>query len=125
MQKTGVFSVWLGRGSSEDAFHELLEYSIDESGNFRPAPFCRAVGIDEYDPDGFGGRYYSKPLPARLLLRDHRIPSEFVARLDASDVEANCCVALYDEEFQGAPSQTVDGFRFWYLGSFPYEPSVD
>ena len=61
---------WIGSGGSREELNEILEYSIGDNGlgDFVASPFCRFIGIDHYDPDYFGGRYFPRAMDNLRLL---------------------------------------------------------
>ena len=123
MEKQGVASYWIGNGDTQQNLNRLTEYSISDGGlgDFVPAPFCRALGIDHYEPDYFGGKRFPKQLTKlRLLFHGDPVPQEL---LDAwpEVPPSNCAVTLIDYEYDGSqPSLEIDGFSFVFLGAYAY-----
>lgn len=68
MEMEGVVSVWIGVGIGNESFSRLLEYQITDDGNFKACDFCQAIGVDSYDPDDFGGRYFPKVITRPKIL---------------------------------------------------------
>ncbi len=113
-------SVWIGAGESRAAFDTMLEYHIADGGlgEFQPCAFCRAFGIMSYDPDDFGGRFFSRPPGARLLLHETSFGVQ-VAERHPHAAGANCYVLLYNHRYDGAVREaTISGFRFEFVGVY-------
>ena len=81
MEKQGIVSYWIGNGDTQQNLNRLTEYSISNGGHgdFVPAPFCRALGIDRYEPDYLGGKRFLKQLTnLRLMFHGDPIPQELL-----------------------------------------------
>ena len=123
MKKEGIASIWIGKGKSRETFNQLLAYRITEDGmgEFEACRFCQALGIDDYDPDYFGGKFFPKDLTRLdLLFHGEPILSELKARWPTI-LPANCHVGLYNYEYAGRKKEfTIEGFKFIFLGCFDY-----
>ncbi len=121
MEKQGVVSIWIGNGPDRALFQQLLEYRITENGHgeWEACPFCRAIGIDSYDPDQFGGSFFAKQLSRpKILFHGTELPAKIEARMSELP-PSNCYVLLYNFQYVGEPETfELDGFRFHFLGCF-------
>ncbi len=68
MERAGAVLIWIGTGSDRQAFNRMLEYSIGEDDRFDPGRFCKAAGVESYDPDIFGRQFYPKRIAWPSLL---------------------------------------------------------
>ena len=121
MSEMDVVSVWLGQGQGRERFQELLDHRVSDDGlgEIVPAPFCRAFGIERYDPDSLGGFYLPRPTRMPVLLYDVAEKARILPDIDPSTV-ANCHVLLYGCAYAGATKRlTCDGFELWFVGSYP------
>jgi hypothetical protein len=120
MNKKCPVSAWVGAGDNRAVFDQILEYHIAENGlgEFQPCAFCKAYGITSYDPDDFGGRFFPKTLPFKLLFHETPFAAEVAARCAHVD-PANCYVLLHDYEYHGTRKElSLAGFAFTFIGVF-------
>ena len=98
MKKHGTASFWIGNGDTQENLNRLTDYSIADEGlgNFIPARFCQVLGIEQYEPDYFGGRVFPKQL-TKLSLLFHGAPAVPQLLEQWPEVPpSNCSVELYD-----------------------------
>ena len=123
MQKQGVANFWIGNGCNQRNLNRITEYTISDGGlgDFVPAPFCLALGIEQYEPDYFGGRVFPKQL-TKLSLLFHGEPC--LPQLQERWPEippSNSSVGMYDYEYDGRINEfEIENFSFIFLGYFPY-----
>jgi hypothetical protein len=117
MERAGVVLIWIGTGSDRQAFNRMLEYSIGEDDRFDPGRFCKAAGVESYDSDIFGRRFYPKRIAWPPLLFNEapdiasRVGPTYRRRTDTSRYEYDRPKAL-----------SVDGFGFTILGCLNVPP---
>jgi hypothetical protein len=119
--KNEKVSVWIGNCDTRKNFLGLLEYSIDDQGNFVRCQFCSSLGISDYDPDKFGGRFFPKKIKRpKLMFHGTEFCDAVESRIEELPA-SNCCVLLYDFEYDGSVGAEfeLEGHTFQYLGSFP------
>ena len=123
MEKQGVASYWVGNGRTQEDLNRLTEYSISDGGlgDFVPAPFCHALGIDDYDPDNFGGKCFPKQISKlSLLFRGGPVPQSLLEAWPEIP-PSNCAVTLFDYAYDGLiPRFEIDEFTFVFLGAYSY-----
>ena len=121
MRNQGIASYWIGNGQTQEKLNRIIEYTISDGGmgDFVPAPFCRALGIEQYEPDSIGGKVFPKQLTkARLLFGGDPVPPELQEKWPVVP-PSNCAVAIFDYEYEGDITEfDIEGFHFTFLGSF-------
>jgi hypothetical protein len=121
MERAGVVVIWIGTGSDQQASNRMLEYSIGEDDRFDPGRNCKAAGVESYNPDIFGRRFYPKRIAWPSLLSKEA--PDIASRVEAlmPDIPPpNCYVLLY--EYDGPKALSVDGFDFTILGCLNVPP---
>jgi hypothetical protein len=124
MEKTGSVSVWVGNADSEETLSEVTESSMTEDGDFVACPFCKAIGIERYEPERLEWKFFPKQIERiRILFRAFSYSDIIIPQLECliDHAYANCCVALYDHQFDGDQTTfEVGNAHFRFLGCTTY-----
>lgn len=112
---------WIGRGGSRAELNQLLEYSISDNGlgDFQPSPFCDHIGVQRYEPELLGGRYFPLPID-NLRLLFHGSPFLHQLQEDHTEVPSSDCVVslVLDTQITSPADFEIGNIKFLLLGSY-------